>query len=89
LVEEVAEGVLPLTVVTFKVELPADVDKQEILITLAVILYKEGKLTLKQAADLAGLSVEDFLLELGKRKVSFTNITLEELREELEEISSN
>jgi len=70
------------------VELPADVDKREILITLAVILYKEGKLTLKQAADLAGLSIEDFLLELGKRRVSFTNITPEELREELEEISS-
>jgi len=76
-----------LTTVTFKVELPADVDEQEILVILAVILYKEGKLTLKQAADLARLSVEDFLLELGKRKISFTNITPEELREELEEIS--
>ena len=52
---------MPLTIVMFKVELPADVDKREILIALAVILYKEGKLTLKQAADLAGLSVEDFL----------------------------
>jgi len=71
------------------VELPADVDEQEILVTLATILYNEGKLTLKQAADLARLSVEDFLLELGKRKISFTNITPEELREELEEISSN
>ena len=78
-----------MTTVTFKVELPADVDEQEILVTLATILYKEGKLTLKQAADLARLSVEDFLLELGKRKISFTNITPEELREELEEISSN
>ena len=78
---------MSLSIVTFKVELPADVDKREILVTLAVILYKEGKLTLKQAADLAGLGVEDFLLELGKRKVSFTNVTLEELREELEDIS--
>ena len=78
-----------MTTVTFKVELPADVDEQEILVTLATILYNEGKLTLKQAADLARLSVEDFLLELGKRKISFTNITPEELREELEEISSN
>jgi len=69
------------------VELPADVDRKEILITLATILYKEGKLTLKQAANLAELSIEDFLLELGKRKVSFTNITIEELREELEDIS--
>ena len=76
-----------MTIITFKVDLPADVDKREILIALAVLLYIEGKLTLKQAAELAGLSVEDFLLELGRRKVSFTNITPEELREELEDIS--
>ena len=76
-----------MAIITFKVELPADVDRKEILITLATILYKEGKLTLKQAANLAELSIEDFLLELGKRKVSFTNITIEELREELEDIS--
>jgi len=75
-----------LTTITFKVDLPADVDEREVLVALAMILYKEGKLTLKQAADLAGLSVEDFLLELGKRKASFTNITPEELREELEDI---
>jgi len=68
------------------VELPADVDKREILITLAVILYKEGKLTLKQAADLAELSVEGFLLELGRRKVSFTNMTPEELKGELKDL---
>ena len=47
-----------MTTVTFEVELPADVDEQEILVTLATILYKEGKLTLKQAADLARLSVK-------------------------------
>ena len=76
-----------MTIITFKVDLPADVDEREVLVALAMILYKEGKLTLKQAADLAGLSVEDFLLELGKRKASFTNITPEELREELEDIS--
>jgi len=73
--------------VTFKVELPADVDKKEVLTTLAAILYKEGKLTLKQAADLAEMSVEEFLIELGRRKISFTNVSVERLREEFEEIS--
>ena len=73
----------------FKVELPADVDKREILVALAAIIYKEGKLTLKQAADLAGLSVGSFLLELSRRMVSFTNISIEELREELEDLSRN
>jgi len=78
-----------VTMVTFRVELPADVDRREVLIALAVLLYKEGKLTLKQAADLAELSVEDFLLELGRRKIPFTNITVEELRNELEHVSSS
>ena len=78
-----------MTMVTFRVELPADVDRREVLIALAVLLYKEGKLTLKQAADLAELSVEDFLLELGRRKIPFTNITVEELRNELEHVSSS
>lgn len=76
-----------MAVITFRVELPVDVDKKEVLTALAAILYKEGKLTLKQAADLAGLSVEEFLLELSRRKVPFTNITVEELKEEIEEIS--
>ena len=76
-----------LVLVTFKVELPADVDKKEVLTTLAAILYKEGKLTLKQAADLAEMSVEEFLIELGRRKISFTNVSVEGLREEFEEIS--
>ena len=48
--------------------------------------YCEGRLTLKQAADLAEMGVWDFLHELGKRKVSFTNIGVEDLREELEEV---
>ncbi len=65
-----------------------DVDEKEILTTLAAILYKNGKLTLKQAADLAGLNIEDFLLELGKRKISYTNITVEDLREELEKYAT-
>ena len=76
-----------LVLVTFKVELPADVDKKEVLTTLAAILYKEGKLTLKQAADLAEMSVEEFLMKLGRRKISFTNVSVERLREEFEEIS--
>ncbi|MDI6886834.1 MAG: UPF0175 family protein [archaeon] len=53
---------------------------------LAAELYREGKMTLKQAADTAQLTLWDFLYELGKRKISYTNITLEDLQEELDEI---
>ncbi len=35
------------------------------------------------ATELAGLSLRDFMYELGKHKESFTNITVEEFEEEL------
>ena len=46
-----------------KVSIPTyiDVDEHEVRLLLAVELYREGKLTLKQAAELAGLCVEDFM----------------------------
>ncbi|HIH45310.1 MAG TPA: UPF0175 family protein [Candidatus Methanoperedenaceae archaeon] len=71
---------------TMKLEVPltAWVDEKEAKIALAAELYREGKITLKQAADTAGLTVWDFLYELGKRKISFTNIPLEDLRDEIE-----
>ncbi|MFZ2070909.1 MAG: UPF0175 family protein [Halobacteriota archaeon] len=58
----------------------------EARIALAVELYREGKMTLKQAADTAKLTLWDFLYELGKRKISYTNITVEDLQEELGKI---
>ncbi len=47
---------------------------------LAVKLCREARLTLKQAAELAGLCVEDFMKELSRRKVSIINLDEEELR---------
>lgn len=59
------------------------IDEYEARLLLAVELYREAKLTLKQAAELAGLCVEDFMRELSRRKVSIINMGEEELREEL------
>jgi predicted HTH domain antitoxin len=53
---------------------------------LAAELYREGKLTLQQAADTAQVTLWDFLYELGKRKISYTNISLEDLHGELGEL---
>ncbi|CAD6494318.1 MAG: hypothetical protein CHKLHMKO_00695 [Candidatus Argoarchaeum ethanivorans] len=71
-----------------KLEVPlvGDVEEEEARIALAVELYREGKITAKQAADTAKLTLWDFLYELGKRKVSYTNITVEDLQEELDKI---
>ncbi|MBE0517071.1 MAG: UPF0175 family protein [Methanophagales archaeon] len=71
-----------------KLEVPliGDINEDEARIALAAELYREGKMTLKQAADTAKLTLWDFLYELGKRKISYTNITVEDLQEELDEI---
>jgi len=51
-----------------------------------MMLYKERKISIDQAAKLAGLALSDFMYELDKHKIGFTNITEEELEEELRRI---
>ena len=46
-------------------EFVGDIDEHEARIALAAELYREGKMTLKQAADTAKLTLWDFLYELG------------------------
>jgi predicted HTH domain antitoxin len=72
-----------MTVKILKVQLVGDIKEDEARIALAVELYREGRITLKQAADTANLTLWDFLYELGKRKISYTNITIDDLQEEL------
>lgn len=66
--------------------LTEEVSEKELKLYLALMLYKEKKMSMGQAAKLAGLSISDFMYELGKHKISFTNITEEELKEELRRI---
>jgi predicted HTH domain antitoxin len=63
-----------------------DLSENELKLYLAIMLYKERKLSIGQAAKLAGVSLRDFMYELGKHKESFTNISPDELEEELRRI---
>jgi len=63
-----------------------EISENELKLYLAMILYKERKISIGQAAKLAGLTLSDFMYELGKHKIGFTNITEEELEEELRRI---
>ncbi len=63
-----------------------DLSEDELKLYLAIMLFKERKISAGQAAKLAGLTMSDFIYELGKHKESFTNITAEELEEELRRI---
>jgi predicted HTH domain antitoxin len=75
-----------MAVKKLEVPLVGDVNEDEARIALAAELYSEGKMTLKQAADTAQLTLWDFLYELRKRKVSYTNIAVDDLQEELGKI---
>jgi len=75
-----------MAVKILEVPLVGDVNEDEARIALAAELYREEKMTLKQAADTAQLTLWDFLYELGKRRVSYTNITVGDLQEELGKI---
>jgi len=66
--------------------LTEEISENELRLYLAMMLYKERKLSMGQAAKLAGLTLSDFMYELGKHKIGFTNITEEELEEELRRI---
>lgn len=50
-----------------------NIDDKELSMTLAAKLYEQGKLSLGQAAELAGLSKMAFTEMLGKYEVSIFN----------------
>lgn len=74
-------------VISLEINIPKalvdDLGEGELKLYLAIMLYKERKISVGQAAKLAGLTLRDFMYELGKHKESFTNITPEELEAEL------
>ncbi len=71
-----------------QIEVPEEISERDIKIALAVQLYKDGKLTLKQASDLADLCIEDFMKVLSEKKVSIINLDKEELKKELKNADS-
>jgi predicted HTH domain antitoxin len=61
----------------------ANVDDQEAKMSLASKLYERGKLTLGQAAELAGYSKETFMELLADYNVSLINYSPEELDKDI------
>ena len=55
----------------------------EIRVAAAVQWYAEGKVSQAKGAELAGMSRMDFLNELHRRKVPTSQVTAEELRQEI------
>ena len=67
---------------TMKVNLPANLSEDEARVLLAVKLYEVGKVSLGQAAKLAGFSKRAFMEVLGHHRIPVFNYSAEELRQE-------
>lgn len=70
-------------IVELTLDLPSSLSKDEVQTFLAVKLYETERVSLGQAARLAGFSKRAFIEILGKYKVPVINYSPDELREEL------
>ena len=69
--------------VELTLNLPSNLSKEEVQTLLAIKLYETGRVSLGQAATLAGFSKRAFIEILGRHQVPVFNYSPEELREEL------
>lgn len=66
-----------------KIELPANISKDEAQLLLAVKLFETGKLSIGQAAKLAGYSKRTFIELLSKMGIPVINYPAEDLEREI------
>lgn len=71
---------------TLTINIPdtADIDDKEAKMLLASRLYEKGKLSLGQAAELAGYTKRTFMELLADYDVALINHSLEELDEDID-----
>ena len=74
---------------TLTVDVPVDISQRDLRIALSVQLYRDGKLTLKQAAELADFCVEDFMKILNEKRVSVISWDERELEKEIKNADSS
>jgi predicted HTH domain antitoxin len=61
-----------------------DVDDKELAMLISTRLYEQGKLSLGQAAEVAGLSKRTFAELLGRYEVSIFNFPASDLSRDVE-----
>ena len=67
-----------------EVELPSNLSEDEARLLLAIKLYEVGKVSLGQAAKLAGFSKRAFIDVLGRHKIPIFDYSPEELKQEID-----
>jgi predicted HTH domain antitoxin len=71
------------TTIELKLDVPSNLSKDEVQLLLAIKLFESERITLGQAATVAGYSKRAFIEILGRYRVPVVNYSPEELREEL------
>ncbi|MBO8183265.1 MAG: UPF0175 family protein [Archaeoglobus sp.] len=56
--------------VEITIKLPPEINEKEAKLALAIELFRDGKLTVEQAAELAGITPEEFLKILARKERS-------------------
>ncbi len=74
-----------LTMKTLTLEIPdsVDVDNRDLAMLVSTRLYQQGKLSLGQAAKVAGLSKRTFAELLGRYEVSIFNFPASDLSKDV------
>lgn len=70
--------------VNLKIPDTVDLDDKDIAMLVASTLYEKGKLSLGQAAELAGLTKRTFIELLGKYEVSIFNYPPSDLASDIQ-----
>ena len=73
-----------MTTLTLNLPKTVKLEERELLLILATKLYEQGKLSLGQAAELAGFSKRAFMEILGDYGVSIFNYSADDLDSDLE-----
>lgn len=69
--------------ITLEVPDQLDMTEKEVVLMLAALLYKDGRLSAGHAADFAGVDKRTFIESLGKYGVSFMNFEASEVEQDI------
>ncbi len=72
-------NVITMRTINFKIPDTVDIDDKDIAMIVASTLYEKGKLSLGQAAELAGFTKRTFIELIGKYNVSIFNYPISDL----------
>lgn len=72
-----------MSAMALRVNLPLSISEEDVKLLLAIKLFEVGKVSLGQAAKLAGFSKRAFIDVLGHYHIPVCNYLAEELRQEI------